>query len=85
MSLLATQATRVLVVEDDALLGAVVKDILEDDGLAVTVLAPASPAVLHDAVRRWEPACILLDGAGRTTGARGATRHSCTALRRPLP
>ena len=71
-------ATRVLVVEDDAALAALVKDILEDAGHAVTVLTPAAPATLQEAVRRLRPDCILLDGAGR--GDYGSSWHDAAQL-----
>lgn|SRR3954454_3560280 len=59
------RAAQVLVVEDNLEIAGLVKDILEEEGLAVALLTPAAPAALQAAVVRWQPDCILLDGAGR--------------------
>ena len=59
------RGVQVLVVEDDAAIAALVKEILEEEGWAVTLLSPAAPAVLQATVVRLAPDCILLDGAGR--------------------
>jgi two-component system response regulator MprA len=58
-------APHVLVIDDDPAIGATVKEILEDAGLAVTVLRPPPTAALCAAVARVAPDCVLLDGAGR--------------------
>jgi len=52
----------VLVVEDDRDIGAVVEQILTDEGFAVSLLESAGPASIRTAVARLEPDCILLDG-----------------------
>lgn len=78
--------TQIPVVGGDARVAAVVKTILEDEGLAVARLTPASPAVLRDAVAHLEPASILLHGAGR--GDSGQSWRDAAGLRRrarPIP
>ena len=57
--------TQALIVEDDPAIAALVKQLLEGAGWAVLVVSPMSPELLHTAVDRLEPACVLLDGAGR--------------------
>src|SRR5687767_8460824 len=59
-----TQGTQVLVVEDEPVIGALVKQMLEEAGWVVVVVSPMSPELLHIAVDHLEPACVLLDGAG---------------------
>jgi two-component system response regulator MprA len=59
-------APHVLVIDDDPAIGAIVQEILEEEGLAVTLLRPPpAAAALRAAVARLEPDCVLLDGAGR--------------------
>ena len=55
--------TQVLIIEDEPVIGALVKATLEEAGFSVMVLAPMSPDLLRIAVERLRPACILLDGS----------------------
>jgi CheY-like chemotaxis protein len=54
---------RVLVVENDPSVGAVVASILADAGHSTVVLTSALPAAVRATVERHEPDCVLLDGA----------------------
>jgi CheY-like chemotaxis protein len=56
----------VLVVGNDAALGDLVGVVLAEEGYAPAVLPDARPAVVRVAVDRLEPACVLLDGGGRS-------------------
>jgi CheY-like chemotaxis protein len=63
---------KVLIVEDDPVLGDLVHTILVDEGYTASVLgAPllgrADPDALRAAVGRLEPDCVLLDSGGRGT------------------
>jgi CheY-like chemotaxis protein len=84
-------AGKVLVVEDDPVLGDLVHTILVDEGYTASVLgAPflgrAEPGALRAAVGRLEPDCVLLDSGGR--GAYDASWDEAAWLHdrsRPVP
>jgi CheY-like chemotaxis protein len=84
-------AGKVLIVEDDTVLGDLVHAILVDEGYTASVLgAPllgrAAPDALRAAVGRLEPDCVLLDSGGRgaydTSWAEAAWLHQRA---RPVP
>lgn len=52
----------VLVVEDDPGIGALVEEILKDEGFTVSLLGGGGSDTLRAAVARLEPDCIVLDG-----------------------
>jgi CheY-like chemotaxis protein len=61
---------KVLIVEDDPVLGDLVQTILVDEGytasvLGASLLARVAPDALQAAVGRLEPDCVLLDSGGR--------------------
>ena len=82
---------KVLIVEDDRVLGDLVHTILADEGYTASVLgAPllgrVEPGALRAAVGRLEPDCVLLDSGGR--GAPNASWAEAAWLHdrpRPVP
>ncbi len=52
----------VLVIEDDRDIGALVEQVLAEEGFAVSLVAGVGPESIRAAVARLEPDCILLDG-----------------------
>jgi CheY-like chemotaxis protein len=61
---------KVMIVEDDPVLGDLVHGLLIDEGytawvVGAAVLGRAEPGALEAAVGRLEPDCVLLDGGGR--------------------
>jgi DNA-binding response OmpR family regulator len=56
---------RVLIVESDSGVGAVVEGILVDAGHTAVVLTNARPEAVLATVERHEPDCVLLDGGSR--------------------
>ena len=70
MATARTRGGKVLIVEDDPVLGDLVHAILVDEGYTASVLgAPllgrSDPEALRAAVGRLEPDCVLLDSGGR--------------------
>jgi len=51
----------VLVVDDDADIANLVTELLTEEGYAVTILAHPNTEVIHAAVTRLRPDCVLLD------------------------
>jgi CheY-like chemotaxis protein len=73
----------VLVVEDDADLGDLLRTVFTDAGYAAAILPDLRlPAVLA-AVERLEPACVLLDGEG--SGRYGASWEVAAGMRGRSP
>ena len=60
----ATPRRRVLVVEDDGVIGDLVHAVLTDEGYDVSLLSEVSDGAIRVAVGRLEPDCVLLDSAG---------------------
>jgi len=55
---------RVLLIDDDHDLAAMVRAVLTDEGYHVSVLADVNAAAVRAAVGAQEPDCVLLDGEG---------------------
>lgn len=72
----------VLVVEDDAALSELVREILVDAGYRPLVIS--DHALIAETVERWHPRCVLLDGELLSTGASRSWRDAA-ALRRADP
>ena len=54
----------VLVVEDDRDIGTLVKQVLAEEGFAVSLVEDGDPGSIRAAVAHLEPDCVLLDGEG---------------------
>ena len=80
---MAHELNRVLVVEDDEAIGALVEMILEGEGIPVAVVRECSPDELERWVRRELPSCVLLDGAGKD--GFGESWHTAARLRAHAP
>src|SRR4051812_31523764 len=66
----AVTGPKVLVVENDPVIGELVRAVLTDEGYAVEVVGRVDADALRVAVGRTEPDCVLLDGAdGRGYGS----------------
>ena len=53
---------RVLIVDDDEAIAALVAEVLSDEGYAPSVLTDGRTTAIQETVTRLEPDCILLDG-----------------------
>src|SRR5438067_3615817 len=72
----------VLVVEDDSALSTLVGGLLDEAGYrAVTI---TDHAQIGDAVKRWRPRCVVLDGEVLSTG-RSRSWDDAVAIRRAHP
>jgi CheY-like chemotaxis protein len=77
---------RILVIDDDRDVGAVVTAILQDEGYEVTTLDHISDEAVRAAIGRIEPDCILLDGAEAVEYAEAwATAADVRHRPRPIP
>ena len=80
------KAARILVIDDDRDIGAVVTAILADEGYEVATLDEISDEAVRAAIDRIEPDCILLDGARATEYAEAwATAAEVRTRSRPIP
>jgi DNA-binding NtrC family response regulator len=76
----------VLIVDDDAAIGAVVRMLLADAGYAATLLTAANSDAIRATVGRLEPDCLLLDSAGqRDYGASWLDAVWAHTRGRPVP
>jgi CheY-like chemotaxis protein len=84
-------AGKVLIVEDDPVLGDLVHTLLVDEGYTASVLGASlldrvDPDALRAAVGKLEPDCVLLDSGGRgATGASWAEAAWMHDRARPVP
>ena len=79
-------APRVLVVDDDRDIGALVEAVLTDAGYAVSLLYQLDGEVVAAAAGRLEPDCLLLDSSGAADyGASWALAERLAARDRPVP
>jgi DNA-binding response OmpR family regulator len=62
---LSSTPTRMLIVDDDAGIAALVDEIFTDEGYAVTTMRDRDLESVRAAVVRLRPDCVLLDGGGR--------------------
>ena len=77
---------RVLCVDDDRDIGAVVRAILGDEGYDVTCLFEITDEALRRAIGELEPDCILLDSASHTNYSRSWEAAAWIRQRaRPVP
>jgi DNA-binding NtrC family response regulator len=77
---------RILVIDDDRDIGAVVTAILSDEGYDVTTLDHISDETVRAAIGRLEPDCILLDGVEAVEYAEAwATAAELSHRQRPIP
>jgi two-component system, NtrC family, nitrogen regulation response regulator GlnG len=74
---------RVLVVDDDEDIANIVRELLSEDGYAVTILRDARIEAIQETVARAQPECILLDG-GVGSGY-GASWESAALMAARLP
>lgn len=72
----------VLVVEDDPALSKLVGGLLDDAGYRPVTIA--DHALIGDAVDRWQPRCVILDGEVLATG-QGRSWDDAVAIRRAHP
>jgi CheY-like chemotaxis protein len=72
----------VLVVEDDLALSKLVGGLLDEAGYRPVTIA--DHALITDAVERWQPRCVILDGEVRDTGE-GRSWDDAVAIRRAHP
>ncbi|HEU5317127.1 MAG TPA: response regulator [Chloroflexota bacterium] len=80
---MAHERNRVLVIEDDTAIGAVVETILEGEGFPVTVVQECSPVEVERWIGHELPACVLLDGGG--SDGFGESWHTAALLRAHSP
>jgi CheY-like chemotaxis protein len=79
-------AGRILVVEDDAGIVDLVREILEDEGYELATLRDRRLESVRAAVERLRPDCVLLDGVGRGAfGTSWADAAWMTGLPGPVP
>src|SRR3989442_13339698 len=77
---------RVLLIDDDHDLAAMVRAVLLDEGYHVSVLADIEPTAIRAAIGAQEPDCVLLDGEGAI--GYGASWSAASWMRdraRPIP
>lgn len=77
-----SDAQKVLIVEDDLTVSALVADVLTDAGYRS--LAIADHALIAETVERWRPRCVLLDGE-LTRAGESRSWHDAAAIRRADP
>lgn len=58
---------KVLIVENDAAIAEIVREVLTEAGLVVSVLRDGKAGAIRPVVEQLEPDCILLDGAGASS------------------
>ena len=77
---------RVLIVDDDEAIAALVAEVLSDEGYAPSVLTDGRTTAIQEAVTRLEPDCILLDGGvGRGYGESWDTAALLASRIPPVP
>ena len=77
---------RVLIVDDDEAIAALVAEVLSDEGYAPSVLTDGRTTAIQEAVTRLEPDCILLDGgAGQGYGESWDTAALMASRLPPVP
>src|SRR5688572_23016684 len=75
---------KVLIIDDDLVVSTLVRDVLADEGYAVSVLNAFDEATLRTAVNKLEPDCVLLDS--ERSGVYGASWSAAAwAHRRDRP
>ena len=80
------QGKRVLVIDDDLDVAEIARQVLEEEGWWVDVLTDVVTETIREAVDRFEPDCILLDGAGRGDyGQSWLDAAKLHARARPIP
>jgi CheY-like chemotaxis protein len=79
-------AGRILVVDDDADIAALVGEVLEDEGYELATVRDRRLESVRAAVERLRPDCVLLDGVGRGAfGTSWADAAWMTGLPGPVP
>lgn len=76
------EGQNVLVVEDDAALSELVREVLAEAGYHPIVIS--DHALIAQSVKQWRPRCVLLDGELLSTGA-SRSWHDAAALHRVDP
>jgi CheY-like chemotaxis protein len=77
---------RVLIVDDDEVIAALVIEVLSEEGYASSVLKDARTEAIQETVTRLEPDCILLDGsAGHGYGESWDTAAVMASRLPPVP
>ena len=77
---------RVLIVDDDENVAALVVEVLSDEGYVSSVLMDGRTTAIQEAVTRLEPDCILLDGgAGQGYGESWDTAAWMASRLPPVP
>ena len=74
---------RVLIVDDDEDIAALVEELLSEDGYLVTILRDARIEAIQEVILRLQPDCMLLDG-GVGSGY-GASWESAALMAARLP